>query len=159
MRSILATVVMLFTFAAGSAHAFLMQNLDEERIDLNDYVGQGRWTLVMFWSLDCIPCEKQKPMIEAFYQDHKDMSANVIGVALDGPKYESEIEARIEKNQTSYNNFIAYDDVIYKQFLEEVGKPYGATPTYVLYKPDGTIKGMHTGPIAREALDAVVASR
>jgi thiol-disulfide isomerase/thioredoxin len=134
-----------------------MQNLDEQRIDLNDYVGDGRWTLVMFWSLDCKPCEKQKPMIEAFYQDHKVSRANVIGVALDGPKHELEIEARIEKNKTSYRNFIAFDDVIYKQFLEEVGKPYNATPTYVLYKPDGSILGMHTGPIAREALEAVVA--
>lgn len=160
MRTFLSLLLVLAVLTVGAAEAktksFLMQNLEDERIDLHDYLGDGRWTLIMFWSLDCIPCEKQKPMIEAFYQDHQSGAANVIGIALDGPKHLTDIQARIEKNATSYKNFIAYDDVIYKQFVEEVGKPYHATPTYLMYDPAGEFVGMHTGPIERAALESVL---
>ncbi|MBX2839249.1 MAG: TlpA family protein disulfide reductase [Gammaproteobacteria bacterium] len=150
------SLILFVGMIASPAQAFLMQNLAAERINLHEYLGDGRWTLVMFWSLDCVPCEAQKPMIESFYQAHKQSRANVIGIALDGPKYQKQIQARIDKNKTTYTNFVAFDDVIYKQFVEEVGKPYHATPTYVMYDPNGNLVGMHTGPIERAALDSVV---
>ena len=141
---------------ANAQAAFLMQSLAGDRVDLHKYIGHGQWTLVMLWTTDCVPCEEQKPMIQSFHDEHSGKRAQVIGLALDGPAKQSEIEELIAQHQPTYTNLVAFDDVFARQFQEETGKPYSVTPTYLFYKPDGSLLGVHAGKISREALDAVV---
>lgn len=136
--------------------AFLMETMEGERVDLHDFLGGNQWTLVMLWTTDCIPCEEQKPMIEAFHSDHKNDAARVIGLALDGPTKRAEIDKLIDHHRPSYTNLLAFDDVFARQFAEETGESYSVTPTYILYKPDGSLFGVHVGKINRQALDAAV---
>ena len=141
----------------GKAYAdFLMQSLDGNRVDLHDYLGKGQWTLVMLWTTDCIPCEEQKPMIQDFHNTYKDSSASVVGLALDGPAKQVEIDKLIEHHMPNYTNLVAFDDVFARQFNEETGKPFSVTPTYVFYRPNGELLGVHAGKVSRQALDAVV---
>jgi len=148
----------LLAFTASNASAsFLMQNLRGEKVDLHAYLGQGQWTLVMLWTTDCIPCEEQKPMIQDFHNSHVESNARVIGLALDGPDKQNEIEKLIEKHQPNYVNLITFDDVFPRQFEEQTGKTFSVTPTYVFYKPDGELMGVHVGKVSREALESVVA--
>ena len=141
----------------GLVHAFQLQSMDASRVDLNDYVGGGRWTLVMFWSTDCIPCEQQKPMIEAFHHDHEAVDARVVGIALDGMEAREEIEKLVERHNPSYPNLVVFTDVFHRQFKELTGKDFRATPTYLLFDPSGNLAGTRTGMIERAALEAVVA--
>ena len=156
-RAAIFALMMCASLLGGKAHAeFLMQSLDGNRVDLHDYLGKGQWTLVMLWTTDCIPCEEQKPMIEEFHNTYKNSSARVIGLALDGPAKQDEIDQLIAHHQPSYTNLVAFDDVFARQFKEETGKPYSVTPTYVFYRPDGNLLGVHAGKVSRQALDAVV---
>ncbi len=141
----------------GLAQAFQLQSMDASRVELNDYVGGGRWTLVMFWSTDCIPCEQQKPMIEAFHHDHEAVDAQVVGVALDGMEARAEIQKLVERHNPSYPNLVVFTDVFHRQFKELTGKDFRATPTYLLFDPSGKLAGTRTGMIERAALEAVVA--
>ena len=141
----------------GLVQAFQLQSMDASRVDLNDYVGGGRWTLVMFWSTDCIPCEQQKPMIEAFHHDHEAVDARVVGVALDGMEARAEIQKLVERHNPSYPNLVVFTDVFHRQFKELTGKDFRATPTYLLFDPSGKLAGARTGMIERAALEAVVA--
>jgi thiol-disulfide isomerase/thioredoxin len=137
--------------------AFQLQSLQAERVNLNDYVGDGRWTLVMFWSTDCIPCEQQKPMLEAFHRDHVNKDATVVGIALDGIDQLEGIEVLIKRHEPSYPNLVVFTDVFHRQFKELTGKDFRATPTYLLYAPDGSLAGVRAGPIERETIEAIVA--
>lgn len=141
----------------GLVHAFQLQSMDDSRVELNDYVGGGRWTLVMFWSTDCIPCEQQKPMIEAFHQDHEAVDARVVGIALDGMEARLEIQKLVERHNPSYPNLVVLTDVFHRQFKELTGKDFRATPTYLLFDPSGNLAGTRTGMIERATLEAVVA--
>lgn len=156
--SALAIAVMLTALVlAPAAHAaFLMQSLTGDRVDLHDYLGKGKWTLVMLWTTDCVPCEEQKPMIQAFHTAYKDSAAEVIGLALDGPSKQAEIDALIAHHQPDYTNLVTFDDVFARQFQEETGKSYSVTPTYLFYRPTGELLGVHVGKVTRQALDAVV---
>ena len=138
--------------------AFELQRMDGTRTNVDAHVGDGRWTLVMLWTTDCIPCEAQKPMIGEFHDAHAASRAHVVGIALDGPAAMPEIETLVEHHAAPYPTLVAFDDVFDRQFAELVGKPFRATPTYLLYAPDGRFAGSHTGPIERERLEAVVAS-
>lgn len=137
---------------AGIAQAFLLESLDKERVDLLDYVGDGRWTVIMFWSTDCVSCEEQKPAFEAFHQKHKDNVAKVMGIALDGMENESGIQKLIDLHQPSYTNLVVYTDVFYRQYEELVGKPFRITPTYLIFDSQGKIEGTVYGYMDFDAL-------
>lgn len=141
---------------ASPVLAFQLESLQSERVNLNDYVGDGRWTLVMFWSTDCIPCEEQKPMLEAFHQDHMNKDAAVVGIALDGIDQLDEIEVLIKRHDPSYPNLVVFTDVFHRQFKELTGKDFRATPTYLLYAPDGSLAGARAGPIERQTIEEIV---
>ena len=143
------------TLGAGATHAFELQTLDATRTRMADHVGGGQWSLVQLWTTDCVPCEAQKPMLEAF--DAETPNARVIGVALDGPKAIDEILEIDARHGAPYETLVAFDDVFAEQFEGLTGRPFRATPTYLLYGPDGAFAGAHIGPISREALEGVVA--
>ena len=153
----LPTFVLLLAGLAPPVMAFELQNLDAERTRIEDHVGGGQWSLVMLWTTDCIPCEAQKPMIGAFHAEHVGRDARVLSVALDGPAAIDEIERVVARHPASYTTLVAFDDVFAQQFEELTGKPFRATPTYLLYAPDGAYAGAHTGPIERDRLEAIVA--
>lgn len=138
--------------------AFQLQDLHAERVHLSDFLIEGRWNLVMFWSTDCIPCEQQKPMIEAFHAAHKDTDAVVLGIALDGMENKAGIDLLIKKHNPSYPNLVVFTDVFARQFRELTGQDFRATPTYLLFTPEGEMAGVRAGPIDRELIEGVVAA-
>lgn len=145
----------LLAFAAP-LHAFELQRMDGARANLNDFIGGERWTLVQLWTTDCIPCERQKPMLETFHRDRVERDARVIGVALDGPAAMAEIEAIVARHNSSYTTLVAFDDVFDEQFAALTGKPFRATPTYLLYTPDGAYAGAHVGPIDLDRVERII---
>ena len=155
-RLLVSLTLVSMLLGTGFAHAFQLQSMDASRVDLNDYVGGGRWTLVMFWSTDCIPCEQQKPMIEAFHHDHEAVDARVVGIALDGMEARAEIQKLVDRHNPSYPNLVVFTDVFHRQFKELTGKDFRATPTYLLFDPSGELAGARTGMIERAELEAVV---
>ena len=137
---------------AGLAQAFLLESLDKQRVDLLDYVGDGRWTIIMFWSTDCVACEEQKPAFEAFHRKHENTVAKVMGIALDGMENEAGIKKLIDLHEPSYTNLVVYTDVFYRQYEELVGKPFRITPTYLVFDPEGNVAGNIYGSMDFEAL-------
>ena len=156
-RLALVALALAGTVLAGAAHAFELQTLDAELTRIADHVGGGRWSLVQLWTTDCVPCEAQKPMLKAFHAAHADGDARVLGVALDGPGAIDEIRAIDARHGAPYTTLVAFDDVFAEQFEALAGRAFRATPTYLLYAPDGAFAGAHVGPISPEALEAIVA--
>ena len=141
--------IMLFT---SMAQAFQLQNLEKERVNLMDYVGDGRWTLIMFWATDCIPCEQQKPAFEVFHRQHKDSLASVVGIVIDGLEHEAEAAKLIDHHQPTYPNLVALSDVFHRQYQELVGKQFRITPTYLVFDPQGNLQGNIYGNMDFNAL-------
>ena len=150
----------LAVLALGTgAHAFELQDLDAAPTRIADHVGGGKWALVQLWTTDCVPCEAQKPMLEAFHDAHADTDARVLGIALDGPGAIDAIREIDARHGSPYTTLVALDDVFDEQFEALVGRPFRATPTYLLFAPDGAFAGVHVGKIAPEAIERIVAGR
>jgi thiol-disulfide isomerase/thioredoxin len=113
----------------------------------------------MFWSTDCIPCEEQKPMIESFHQQHHKMDARVVGIALDGMENYAGIRELVDHHNPSYPNLVVFTDVFHRQYKELTGKGFRATPTYLLFAPDGELTGSRTGKIERSMLESIVSQK
>ncbi|MFT4727925.1 MAG: thiol-disulfide isomerase/thioredoxin [Granulosicoccus sp.] len=156
LQRLIAGFAICLLLIASPASAFQLQSLKADRVNLNDYVGDGRWTLVMFWSTDCIPCEEQKPMIESFHQQHHKIDARVVGIALDGMENYAGIKKLVDHHNPSYPNLVIFTDVFHRQYKELTGKDFRATPTYLLFSPDGQLSGSKAGKIERSLLESVV---
>ncbi len=143
----LAAIFMLASlFAFSSLHAntsknkeLLVSDFEENRVDVKDYVGDGRWTVVMLWQLDCIPCEEQKPAVEAFHKKYKSSSAHVVGLVIDGHDYMPEIKAFVDKKPTAFPSYVVLGDVFNEQIEKETGKLFPAAPGYLIYTPSGEL--------------------
>ena len=46
---------------------------------------QGRPLVINFWATWCTPCVEEMPLIDAFYQQNKEKSWQVLGLAIDQP--------------------------------------------------------------------------
>jgi thiol-disulfide isomerase/thioredoxin len=159
LHRLIAGFAICMLLVGSPASAFQLESLKSERVNLNDYVGDGRWTLVMFWSTDCIPCEEQKPMIESFHQKHHRIDARVVGIALDGMENYAGIKELVDHHEPTYPNLVVFTDVFYRQYKGLTGKDFRATPTYLLYSPDGQLAGSKTGKIERAMLESIVAQQ
>ena len=145
--------------SAAPTTGFELASIDGKPATLGPHLGGGRWTLVMLWTTVCVPCERQKPMIEAFHRDHAERDARVVGIAIDGAA-ELETVARINaRHGTSYPVLVADEPRFHRDYEALVGAPLRATPTYLMYDRDGAFLAAHTGPVTRAALDAAVVGR
>ncbi|PID62930.1 MAG: hypothetical protein CSB44_02875 [Gammaproteobacteria bacterium] len=165
LRSITRRLFCLLTLSAvlisTPAAAWQVETLEGERRDLLTELNEGRPSLVFIWSLSCVSCESQKPMLNAFYREHgKAGHINVIGLALDGPSQKSAIAERVASGQLDFPNYVALDDVFHRQFEEVTGgKTFRATPTYLLFDAQGAFVGAHSAPLAPEALESLISER
>jgi len=133
-----------------------LKSLEYQEVSLNKVVSDGKYTLVMIWATDCVPCEAQKPMIEQFHAEYHSTKATVIGIANDGMGLIEEISSLIEKNNPSYPNYVASPKTFSSDFEIATGKKFRATPTYIMYNPEGSVMGVAVGPITRDKLDNII---
>ena len=159
MNRIRSLTLLVLLLSSANAWSFQLSDLNGKRDKLQNYIGGGKWTLVMLWSLDCIPCEKQKPMIQRFHSANSDTKAQVIGIALDGTEHSEAIQLRINQHKSSYTNLIAFSDVVARQLQEATGRQVVVTPSYLLYRPDGSYYGLHTGMLSEEQLSFMTQKR
>ncbi len=127
-------------FFSSQTQAFLVSDFKGNRVDVQDYIGGGLWTVVMLWQLDCIPCEEQKPAVEAFHNKYKSSSAHVVGLVMDGHEYMPQIQAFVDKKPTAFPSHVVFGDVFGDQIVKETGKDFPAAPGYLVYSPDGELK-------------------
>lgn len=119
--------------AGGTVQAFQLQDLDANRVDLMDYVEPGRWTVIMFWQINCVPCEEQKPGLQVFHNKNFPDTAAVVGVAIDGYDMIDEIEKINTRHKPTYPNLVAFNDVYRRQIKEMAGVEFRATPLFVIF--------------------------
>lgn len=156
VKALLASLILVFT--SQMSHAFLLETMDRQRVDLTDYIANDRWTLMMFWATDCVACEEQKPALEAFYRNNLDGAATVVGIATDGVEFQEQIEKLNKLHNPSYPNFMAYSDVFRRQYEELAGKEFRITPTFLLFDADGNLHGRKYGYLDFSGLQQLVSA-
>jgi len=145
---------------SNAAQAFILETLNEQRVNFMDYVEDDRWTLVMIWATDCIPCEEQKPALEAFYQKHSAAGeASVLGLVLDGRENREEMEKLNELHNPTYTNLVLLADVFHDQFQTLVGKDFRTTPTFLVFDNKGGFRGTFNGYLPFEQVSGLISTQ
>lgn len=155
LSALVALVTVSFSAVAKSPFKGLVDT-DGAAASLSDTIGNGKWTLVMLWATDCHICTEQKPKISAFYDERKNTDANVVGIALDGTTGLKQVRRYLDRHQPTFPNYVSDIRALgltYEMLTEESLR---GTPTYLLFAPDGELKGNNPGPITIAGLEKFI---
>lgn len=150
--------LLLVTNVGIASAGMELQDLDTGApVDLENIVGNGKWTLVMFWAIHCPICHEQKPAISAFHDKHKDSDAHVVGIALDGVEKTHAVKNYIVDNKVTFPSYVGDIGVIASHYLGMTEENLRGTPTYLLFNPEGELLGNNAGPLTIASLEAFIA--
>lgn len=136
-----------------------VQQTNGDVVDLDSYRGDGKWLLVMFWSITCHICEVQKPEISAFHERHRDIDAQVVGIAIDGMEKVDAIRDNMEHNQTSFPTLVGNIAIVASHYKAMTDESFRGTPTYLLFNPEGELMGNNPGPLSTEAIEKFISRK
>lgn len=119
--------------------------------NVNQFIGQGKWTVVMFWAHDCHICNQEVETMAFFHDDHKDRNATVLGISMDGFDQVEKSKAFIERHDLNFPNMLI--ELSQQEFLKFGGGRYVGTPTFYLYNPEGKLLAKNIGPVSPEVIE------
>jgi peroxiredoxin len=127
----------------STAPNFIAMQLDGTNVNLASL--RGQWIILNFWATWCVPCKREMPELQAFYED---TGITVIGVNL--AEDEELIAAWIRDYGITYPIALDPKEEIYSLY-HIMGQP----TTFVI-NPDGLIVELILGETTAENLLAIV---
>ncbi len=107
----------------------------------------GRPLLVNFWATWCPPCIEELPLIDAFYQENKRKSWQVLGLAVDQP---SSVRAWLQKKPLSFP--VAMAGFKGAELSKSLGNLSGGLPFTVVFGASGELLHRKSGKVSPEDL-------
>lgn len=161
MRRLACLVFVLFSptvlLAAGSdmpsniSPDIPLEALNKGKHNVNEFIGKGKWTIVVLWAHDCPLCNQEIHQMAFFHDEHHKKDAIVLGVSVDGKAQKAQAMKFIERHDLDFTNLLAEPD----QFvlMRFGGGLFIGTPTYYVYTPDGKLYTREVGPITQEEVE------
>jgi len=154
-RQIKWLVVMMLFFpllAAGAGPDLVLKDLDGNDRNVNEFIGQGKWVVVVIWSADCPICKREIYHMTFFHDEHKKKDAVVLGMSIDGYANKKKVLGFIDDQGLNFPNLIGDPDTASR---------FGAgmfigTPTYYFFSPEGRIMARRIGPVTQEQVENLI---
>jgi alkyl hydroperoxide reductase subunit AhpC len=102
----LAALLWLVPFvSAAAAPDLVVKDFDGKARKVGEFIGNGKWAVVVVWAADCPVCRRDIHHTVAFYSEHK-KDVVVVGFSIDG--YENREYARgfIRDHKLNFPNLI-----------------------------------------------------
>jgi peroxiredoxin len=123
-----------------------LSDLAGNPVSLSDY--QGQVVLVNNWATWCPPCKAEMPVLQAFYEAHKDQGFTIIAIESGEP---AEVVAQfVEDHRLS---FPVWPDI--KSVALTAFRNLSLPSSYVIDR-DGQVRLAWTGAVSRETLEKYV---
>ena len=154
MKKIFIAIVVSLLFSSSFVAAFELQDFDGSTINLQDKIGQGKWTLVMFWAHDCHVCRLESPLISDFHEKRDDV--DVIGISVDGEAKKHLALDFLAATKPSFPSYIGNLALVASNYEIMTEEGFRGTPTFILFTPDGSLIGNNPGKVSVEALEGFI---
>jgi len=156
-----ALLSLLFFVSGAQANAPFpdLYTIDGATVSDEADVGNGKWTLVMIWQVQCHICHAMKPLLSDFHDRHKDSDAQVYGVALDGIEKLDEVKQYMKDHKVSFPTFIGDAGLIGINFAMNAQESFKGTPTYMLFDPNGHFRAVDEGYLDIDSLERFITKK
>ncbi len=129
----------LVTAKAQRAIDFILKDLDGNPVRLSDYQGKNV-ILLDFWATWCVPCVKELPHFQKFYDKYREKGLIVFAITVDGPETVAMVRPFMNRYKYSFPVLLDTESKVIALYNPRVILPYT-----VLIDRDGNIKHAHQG--------------
>lgn len=137
----------------------ILRDFEGQTHKLEEYVGQGKWTIVMFWAHDCHVCGLEAPNYEKFYERRKDRDVQLLGISIDGADLKKEAQAFIKEHGLTFPNLIGEPVETTLMFTDLTGVRWIGTPTFLIYTPTGKLVAQQAGGVPVSMVEDFIAQQ
>ena len=138
-------VLLLPSSAYASAPQLSLKDMDGIEQPLNQYIGKGKWTVLVIWAEDCEACNAEIENYDFFHEEHKKLNAQILGVSVDGWDKIKLARDFVKRHGLSFPNLVIEPDM--NEILKLGGESFVGTPTIYIYSPDGQIVAAQAGAV------------
>ena len=131
--------------AYASAPQLSLKDMDGIEQPLNQYIGKGKWTVLVIWAEDCEACNAEIENYDFFHEEHKKLNAQILGVSVDGWDKIKLARDFVKRHGLSFPNLVIEPDM--NEILKLGGESFVGTPTIYIYSPDGQIVAAQAGAV------------
>jgi peroxiredoxin len=151
---LLSTILLWPWLAAAAAPDVTLRDMAGTSRNVNEFIGRGKWTVVVFWAHNCPICNREIHETVFFHAAHMKKDASVLGVSVDGWTNRARAQAFVHTHALDFPNLIAEpDQALLARFG---GGPFYGTPTFYVYSPDGALQARQVGPVTQEELEGFI---
>jgi peroxiredoxin len=134
----------------------VLQDFQGRFHQLNEYAGNDKWLVVMFWSSQCEVSQASVKQYERFFKKHRSTDATVLGISLDGIANKENAQAFIRDHSLSFSNLLGEPEAIASIFYNLTGVQLDGTPGFLVYAPSGELVAQQVGAIPIELLERFI---
>lgn len=156
MRQWISGVLMALMLSTAQAAApdISLPDLQGRNHHLNEYIGQGKWVVMVFWMHDCKICANEIHHLQAFHAAHVGKDAIVLGISIDGADRVQNARRFVENHKLTFPNLLTEPD--YDALIKFGGGKFLGTPTQYFYDPEGRLVARKIGPISRVDIESFI---
>jgi peroxiredoxin len=161
LRTLMTSVLLMAAFVLMPVQAAepepilkskLFKDFSGNSKSLSDYIGKGKWIVVMIWANDCHACNKEAGGYVALHNKHKKDRAELLGISVDGTNVKA-AKSFVKRHGVPFENLIisrAEMDVFLQKYI---GKHFIGTPSFMVFSRKGKFEGFQPGAIPASVLD------
>jgi len=157
LKNKLAIIIFLSfftTLAFAAAPDITVRDVDGKYHNVNQYIGKGKWTAVVFWAYNCHICNEEVPNLVFFQDEHADKDATILGISVDGFENVKKSREFIDIHELNFPNFLL--TLKASEFRKFGGGDFEGTPTFYLYNPKGELLAKRIGPLKAEEIEKFI---
>lgn len=129
-----------------------LKDVEGKEHHVNEYIGQGKWTVVAVWSADCPICRRDIYHMAFFFDEHRKKNATVLGLSVDGYANRAKAKGFIEDQSLSFPNLIGAPE----DASRLSGAAFIGTPTYYFFSPEGKFMTQRIGPVTQAQAEQAI---
>ena len=126
--------------------------------NLKEYLGNGKWTIVMLWASDCHICNQEAHQYVQFHKKHQNKDASVLGISLDGQEKKSDAEGFLKEHTINFPNLIGEPMGVASIYRELTGDNFRGTPTFLIFSPKGDLRAQQVGAVPTDLIEQFMVS-
>ncbi len=126
---------------------------------LEEYLGNGKWRVVVLWASDCHYCNQEAEQYIQFHEANKDKNIELLGISLDGAAKLDAAKDFIKRHDVTFPNLIGEFEQVASMYESLTGGPWSGTPTILIYNPKGELKAAQPGAVPVSLIEEFVNSQ
>ncbi len=149
-------IILLPVTVHAMAPDLSLKDLNGSERPLSQYIGQGKWTVLVIWAEDCEVCNAEIETYDFFHEERKDKDAQILGVSVDGWDKIKLARDFVKRHNLSFPNLLIEPDM--NEILKLGGGNFVGTPTIYIYTPDGEIVASQAGAVPINIIEDFIKS-